>query len=71
MRQCRIQKIQVQKNIDFYKDEACASLSKLHVQKNLWRDLCLTLNHKFKNLELSLNGSIIYLIVDDEKNSVF
>jgi hypothetical protein len=43
--------------------------SKLQVQKNLERDMCLTLNHMFKILELSLRGtSIIFLIMDDEKN---
>jgi hypothetical protein len=55
------------KNIDFYKGEACASPSKLQVQKNLGRDMCLTLNHKVKILELSFRGSIIFLIMDDEK----
>ena len=71
MRQCLIQKTQVQKNIDFYKVEACASPSKLQVQKNLGRDMCLTLNHKFKILELSLRGSLIFFIMDDEKNAMF
>jgi hypothetical protein len=60
VRQCLIQKTQVQKNIDFYKGEACASLSKLQVQKHLGQDMCLTLNHKFKILELSLRGSIVF-----------
>jgi hypothetical protein len=67
VRQCLVQKTQVQKTIEFYKGEACASPSKLQVQKNLGRDMCLTLNHKFKILELSFRGSIIFLIMDDEK----
>jgi len=67
VRHCLLQKTQVQKNINYYKGEACASPSKLQVQKNLGRDICLILNHKFKILELSLRGSIIFLIMDDEK----
>ena len=33
--------------------------------------MCPTLNHKFKNLELSLNYNIIMLIINDEKMQNF